>query len=138
MTSKMSPEKRARIYAKTNSRCGYCGNYPDVEQIDHLIPKKKGGGNTEDNLMLACRRCNNLKKSKTPQEFKAYIFGAAHLEALQKSLKREELWFYLIDEKVEPLLDRTYLDCIEKLEALVETSKNNVTFYYETLGDDNE
>ena len=127
--------QRERIIAKTDGRCGYCGGRPVGKdlQVDHMIPRNRGGDTIDDNLVTACKRCNNLKKTKTPKEFKEYIFGMAHLKALEASLKREDSWAHLINENVEALLDRVYADCIEKLEALVETSQNNVTFYYETL-----
>jgi 5-methylcytosine-specific restriction endonuclease McrA len=30
-------------------------------EFDHIIPHAKGGANTEGNVRLLCRRCNNEK-----------------------------------------------------------------------------
>ena len=34
-------------------------------EIDHLIPRSKGGSNDEENLWLSCRLCNNAKRDQT-------------------------------------------------------------------------
>jgi len=36
-------------------------------ELDHRIAKANGGGDTWDNLQLACRRCNLAKKDGPPQ-----------------------------------------------------------------------
>jgi hypothetical protein len=33
--------------------------------LDHLNPKSLGGRNTEDNLVIACRECNNIRGNET-------------------------------------------------------------------------
>ena len=43
--------------------CAYCGDV--ATEVDHVYPKSKGGEDTLDNLVAACRRCNILKKDKT-------------------------------------------------------------------------
>jgi hypothetical protein len=40
--------------------CCYCGNRESLS-IDHLIPTKRGGLDTGDNLVWACRSCNSSK-----------------------------------------------------------------------------
>ena len=40
--------------------CCYCGS-PYQLSIDHLIPKSKGGDESGDNAVWACRRCNSSK-----------------------------------------------------------------------------
>lgn len=40
--------------------CCYCGSR-DYLSVDHLIPTKRGGANTGDNLVWACRSCNSSK-----------------------------------------------------------------------------
>ncbi|NOT54731.1 MAG: HNH endonuclease [Deltaproteobacteria bacterium] len=70
MTALRIPEEiSARIRATAGNRCGYCLTYQryamQVLEIEHIIPKAKGGTNDEDNLWLACRLCNNAKGTKT-------------------------------------------------------------------------
>lgn len=40
--------------------CAYCGD-AQADTIDHLIPRKRGGPDVGDNLVLACRTCNSSK-----------------------------------------------------------------------------
>ena len=46
-------------------RCRYCQKYcePPVDylQIDHVIPLSRGGANTIENIVPACRACNRSK-----------------------------------------------------------------------------
>lgn len=60
---------RDRIRAEAGNRCGYCLSpqhlvYGSLE-IEHIIPRAKGGRSEEDNLYLACRLCNNFKGVQT-------------------------------------------------------------------------
>lgn len=41
-------------------RCSYCGNDQHLS-IDHLIPRYRGGKDTGDNMVWACRSCNSAK-----------------------------------------------------------------------------
>jgi len=43
--------------------CVYCGAKEDLS-TDHLIPKNRGGDDTADNLVLACKTCNSSKGDK--------------------------------------------------------------------------
>lgn len=43
--------------------CEYCGA-KETLSWDHLIPKSKGGADTADNHVLACRACNSSKGAK--------------------------------------------------------------------------
>ena len=43
--------------------CSYCGG-ADHLSVDHLIPTSRGGPNTGENLVWACRSCNSSKGRK--------------------------------------------------------------------------
>lgn len=62
-------ELRQEILEKSNFVCFYCGQYGDT--IDHLLPKSKGGLTTLKNCVCACRKCNQLKRNLTFEEFQA-------------------------------------------------------------------
>lgn len=59
---------RKNILIRDGNRCQYCGSSRGPMTIDHVIPKKKGGGDTWENLVCACSRCNNKKGDRTPEE----------------------------------------------------------------------
>lgn len=47
--------------------CRYCG-IGEAETVDHVIPKAKGGKNTERNMVGCCIPCNSRKGSLLPKE----------------------------------------------------------------------
>lgn len=70
--------QRERIIRRDNQRCFYCGiDVPfDEIEVDHKLPKSRGGADTDDNLVTACRRCNQAKGTMTATEF----MGAGGIE----------------------------------------------------------
>lgn len=58
-----SLKNRFEILKKTNFSCKYCGRKPpEVElELEHIIPKSKGGTDDMNNLVPACRDCNRGK-----------------------------------------------------------------------------
>lgn len=51
-----------------NQSCAYCG-CPDCKlTMDHVIPVSRGGQNTKDNIVPACRSCNSKKGTKMLEE----------------------------------------------------------------------
>jgi len=51
---------RFQTFKRDNFTCQYCGRKaPDVVlQIDHILPRSRGGLNSKDNLVTACIECN--------------------------------------------------------------------------------
>lgn len=51
---------RFKILTRDGYRCRYCGRTAEQTelQIDHVIPRSKGGPTTEENLITSCRACN--------------------------------------------------------------------------------
>lgn len=60
---------RRRVSEQAHYRCGYCLRSQELMgmpmTIDHIIPEMAGGNTVEENLWLACRRCNELKGGQT-------------------------------------------------------------------------
>lgn len=62
----MDQATRDRVRARAQNRCEYCLLPQRLSpvarlQIEHIIPKKHGGGDEMDNLALACIDCNLAK-----------------------------------------------------------------------------
>ncbi len=53
-------------------RCAYCGERGPLE-ADHRTPLSRGGTNTIDNILPACRMCNARKHRLTEAEFRARL-----------------------------------------------------------------
>lgn len=61
---------REGILERDECVCQYCGRkFAENElTIDHVIPRERGGRNTWENLVTACRQCNSLKANRLPHE----------------------------------------------------------------------
>jgi 5-methylcytosine-specific restriction endonuclease McrA len=72
---------RRNIYARDGNTCQYCGKRHQTEDlnIDHVIPKSKGGHNSWDNLVCSCFKCNSKKAGRTPRE--------ANMKLIQKPIR---------------------------------------------------
>ncbi len=55
---------RRTVFARDNYTCQYCGSTTKDLTIDHVIPKRAGGGASWENLVTCCRRCNMKKSDK--------------------------------------------------------------------------
>ena len=66
MTQRYIPKEiRKRVRKAANNRCGYCQSSQKYVlgplEIEHIIPRAKGGLDEETNLWLTCRLCNSFK-----------------------------------------------------------------------------
>jgi 5-methylcytosine-specific restriction endonuclease McrA len=61
---------RFNIYSRDQNRCQYCGKqFPRAElNLDHVVPRSKGGTSIWENVVCSCHRCNRLKGGRTPAE----------------------------------------------------------------------
>ena len=59
------------LVRQADGRCNYCGERSDDLQPDHVIPLARGGSNQIDNIVPACRECNQRKHTQTADEFTA-------------------------------------------------------------------
>ena len=66
--------------------CVYCGK-TRMLQIDHIIPKKKGGKDSGENLVWACRNCNASKNDTDLLEWYATKQEFPPLQILRNYLK---------------------------------------------------
>jgi 5-methylcytosine-specific restriction endonuclease McrA len=62
-------ETRAYILIKYAYRCAYCGKTDCPFELDHILPRSRGGSNRVSNLCLACHGCNQAKGDKTSAEW---------------------------------------------------------------------
>jgi 5-methylcytosine-specific restriction endonuclease McrA len=74
--------RRAILRWAQDGRCWYCGIEMTVvrhwtikhrltdETCDHLLPWCKGGDDSDENIVLACRQCNSQKKDRTLEEYR--------------------------------------------------------------------
>jgi 5-methylcytosine-specific restriction endonuclease McrA len=52
-------DQRLRVLKRDGYICAYCGQ--EANQVDHVIPRARGGGHDLDNLVACCKPCNSKK-----------------------------------------------------------------------------
>jgi 5-methylcytosine-specific restriction enzyme A len=53
---------RVRVLERDLYLCHYCGR--PANTVDHQVPKARGGGDEESNLVAACLSCNSRKQDR--------------------------------------------------------------------------
>lgn len=96
--ARVSLSRRA-VFVRDSFACQYCGR--TAENVDHVIPRSRGGTHTWDNVVAACKRCNSVKEDRFPHE--------AGLKLRSKpAAPRETVWIVVavgrVDPKWEPYL----------------------------------
>ena len=62
-------EVREYLLEKWERRCAYCGAENVPLEIDHIVPRSRGGSDSVSNLTLACHNCNQKKGNRPVEEF---------------------------------------------------------------------
>ncbi len=68
---------RRNVLLRDNYCCQYCGRQlaPGDLDLDHVIPRSRGGTTTWENLVASCRACNLRKGNATPEEAGMKLLG---------------------------------------------------------------
>jgi 5-methylcytosine-specific restriction endonuclease McrA len=61
---------RRNVYLRDNHNCQYCGRkFSDEElNLDHVVPRDRGGVTSWENIVTACIRCNAKKANRLPTQ----------------------------------------------------------------------
>lgn len=61
---------RHNIFERDKNTCQYCGGIFDRRDLnlDHVIPRDRGGPTSWENIVCSCVECNTRKANRTPQE----------------------------------------------------------------------
>jgi 5-methylcytosine-specific restriction endonuclease McrA len=80
------PLNNPALFRRDAYLCMYCGkdHPPSLLSRDHVTPLSRGGTDTWANVVTACKRCNNHKAGRTPEqaglELLAVPFRPTHAE----------------------------------------------------------
>ncbi len=121
----MGYELRAYLLEKWQRKCAYCGKGQVPLQIDHIVPRAKGGSDRAANLTLACQACNQAKGNRDVHEFLA---------------DQPEVLASLLAQAKAPLRDAAALnstrgllfDQLKTLDMPLETASGGLTKYNRT------
>ncbi|PKB78535.1 MAG: HNH endonuclease [SAR202 cluster bacterium Io17-Chloro-G9] len=59
---------KKEVFLRDRFTCQYCGKKAPDLTVDHVVPRRQGGGHSWDNVVAACSRCNLRKAGRTPVE----------------------------------------------------------------------
>jgi len=59
---------RRAVHRRDGYTCQYCGAVTARPTLDHVVPRRLGGGANWTNLVTACRECNHRKGGRTPEQ----------------------------------------------------------------------
>lgn len=61
---------RQNVFERDRSTCQYCGRSFDRKELnlDHVIPRDRGGRMAWENIVCSCIDCNTRKGNRTPEE----------------------------------------------------------------------
>lgn len=70
LPSRIQTLSRKNILIRDGYICQYCGvKFVSSElELEHVVPRARGGQSTWENLVAACRVCNARKADRTPTE----------------------------------------------------------------------
>ena len=57
---------RRAVFARDDHRCQYCGD--TAENIDHVVPRSRGGEHVWENVVASCKPCNSRKEDRLVHE----------------------------------------------------------------------
>ena len=85
--------KKGRIWNKTLGHCHLCGEKLRLDgkwQMDHVVPRARGGADEEWNLLPVCGFCNRLKSAaKTYRMRRILMYGRY---CLDEAIRRDRSW----------------------------------------------
>lgn len=58
---------RREVFMRDNYTCQYCGRQTRELTIDHVVPRFLGGDHDWENLVSACKTCNQRKAGRSPK-----------------------------------------------------------------------
>ena len=59
---------RRMVFIRDQYTCQYCGRQTREVTLDHVLPRHMGGEHRWDNVVTACKTCNQRKAGRTPRE----------------------------------------------------------------------
>jgi 5-methylcytosine-specific restriction endonuclease McrA len=88
-----APLSRRSIFVRDHHRCQYCGS--GAENIDHVVPRSRGGEHVWENVVASCRRCNAQKED--------HLLSETHLTLRRTPFApRETIWIVVAVGTVDP------------------------------------
>lgn len=84
---------RRGVFVRDDHQCQYCGG--TAQNLDHVIPRSRGGAHIWENVVAACIPCNTRKEDRLPKE--------CGMDLRRKPVSpRERVWLIVAVGTIEP------------------------------------
>ena len=92
---------KKNIFLRDNFECQYCGKRLSTSDLtlDHVTPLSRGGRDSWDNVVTACRKCNHQKGDYMPDEIDMHTLrkplrptSATYLHLVRHLGHRRAMW----------------------------------------------
>jgi hypothetical protein len=107
---------RAYVLEKWQRKCAYCDGREGALEIEHIVPKSRGGSSRASNLTLACHACNQRKGRQTAAEF-----GFPEVQAQARVALKDAAHVSSVKSRV-----------VHDLQAVLGESQVSLTYGYQT------
>ena len=96
---------RHNIFERDHNTCQYCGEEFDRKDLnlDHVIPRDRGGPTTWENIVCSCVACNTKKANCTPLEAGMHLIRKPKrpkwrpFVQINVGLKHHDSWKHFLD-----------------------------------------
>lgn len=96
---------RHNIFERDKNTCQYCGHVFDRKDLnlDHVIPRDRGGPTSWENIVCSCIECNTIKANRTPQEAGMHLIRKPKrpkwrpFVQINLSLQQHDSWKHFVD-----------------------------------------
>ena len=92
--SRSLKQKREILLETYGYKCAYCGCKLTIDNstVDHIKPRIKGGTDAWENLLPACKHCNNLKTDLSIDDYKQSIIN--QIKELKKLFHKGNKFYF--------------------------------------------
>jgi 5-methylcytosine-specific restriction endonuclease McrA len=84
---------RRAVMVRDSFECQYCGRPAD--NVDHVVPRSRGGSHTWENVVAACRPCNSRKENRSVKDAGMRLRHAPRAP-------HESVWIVVAVDRVAP------------------------------------
>lgn len=96
---------RHNIFERDRNMCQYCGETFDRKDLnlDHVIPRDRGGPTSWENIACSCIECNTRKANRTPSEAGMHLIRKPKrpkwrpFVQINFTLQQHDSWKHFID-----------------------------------------
>ncbi|MFW6007948.1 MAG: HNH endonuclease [archaeon] len=83
------PFNKSNVFVRDDYTCQYCGKKLKNPELEHIVPKSRGGKSTFSNCVAACKECNRSKGDRLPSESGFYLKRQPTQPTIHEFLKKK-------------------------------------------------